>query len=82
MAVVTTDDRQQIKEIVCNILEVEPDEVTETSMFTEDHDADSMRLIEILSALELRLNVTIEQSEMPRMVNLAGIYEVLAELKQ
>jgi acyl carrier protein len=82
MAVVTTDDRQQIKEIVCNILEVEPDEVNETSMFTEDHDADSMRLIEILSALELRLNVTIEQSEMPRMVNLAGIYEVLAELKR
>ena len=79
MTVMTMDDRQRIKDIVCGILEVEPAEVTETSLFVEDHDADSMLLIEILSALELNLRVTIPQTEMPRMVNLAGVYEVIAE---
>ena len=82
MTVMTVDDRQRIKDIVCTILEVEPDEVTETSLFVEDHDADSMLLIEILSALELNLKVTIPQTEMPRMVNLAGVYEVVAESRR
>jgi acyl carrier protein len=76
---VTIDERDQIKTIVCDILEVEPEEVSETSLFIEDHDADSMRLIEILSALELNLKVTIDQSQIGRMVNLAGIYEVLQD---
>ncbi|HEX4729114.1 MAG TPA: phosphopantetheine-binding protein [Jatrophihabitans sp.] len=82
MTAVTADDQQLIKDIVCDILEVEPDEVTDTSIFTEEHDADSMRLIEILSALELRLNVTIDQEQMARMINLEGIYQVIAEIKQ
>ncbi|MEV7525555.1 acyl carrier protein [Streptomyces sp. NPDC091371] len=79
MTAVTTDDKQQIKEIILDILELEEDEISETSLFVEEHDADSMRLIEILSSLELNFNVTIEQADMPRMVNLAGVYEVVSE---
>ncbi|MDX3537351.1 acyl carrier protein [Streptomyces sp. MB09-01] len=79
MAAITADDRQQIKTIVCDILELEEDEITETSLFVEEHDADSMRLIEILSSLELNLKVTLEQAHMARMVNLAGVYEVVSE---
>ena len=79
MAVITTDDRAQIRDVVCGVLEVDTAEVTDTSLFIEDHDADSMRLIEILSALELALNVTIDQAQMPRMVNLEGVYAVIAE---
>lgn len=79
MTRITTDDRQQIKKIVCDILELEDDEITETSLFVEEHDADSMRLIEILSSLELNLKVTLEQSDLVRMVNLAGVYEVVSE---
>ncbi|MCU7825080.1 acyl carrier protein [Kitasatospora sp. DSM 101779] len=77
MAVVTPDEKQLIKGIVCDILELESDEITDDSLFVEDHDADSMRLIEILSSLELNLKVTIEQSELSRMVNLQGVYEVV-----
>ncbi|QTR06017.1 acyl carrier protein [Saccharothrix algeriensis] len=69
----------QIKDIVCDILEIEPEEVTPTSLFKEDHDADSLRAIEILASLEKAFNVTIDQSELPRMVNLEGVYTVVAE---
>ncbi|WP_406168241.1 acyl carrier protein [Streptomyces sp. NBC_00996] len=79
MAAITVDDRQQIKKIVCDILELEEGEITETSLFVEEHDADSMRLIEILSSLELNMKVTLEQADMARMVNLAGVYEVVSE---
>jgi acyl carrier protein len=69
--------RQKIKDIVIEILEVEPGEVTRTSLFLEDHGADSLRAIEILAALERQLGVEIEQSELPQMVNLEGVYAVV-----
>ncbi|WP_242586318.1 thioesterase domain-containing protein [Streptomyces sp. MST-110588] len=43
------------------------------------HNADSLRAIEILAALEKQFAVVINQSELPRMVNLKGVYEVVAE---
>ncbi|MDT9697119.1 acyl carrier protein [Streptomyces sp. P17] len=74
--------KQEIKEIVCDILEIDEDEVTETSLFKEEHDADSLRAIEILAALERTQNVTIDQAELSRMVNLEGVYVVVAEAAQ
>ncbi|MGY1496976.1 acyl carrier protein [Streptomyces sp. QTS52] len=75
------DDGQktEIKEIVCDILELELDEVTDVSLFKEEHDADSLRTIEILSSLERTFGITLTQSELSRMVNLAGVYAVVAE---
>ncbi|MFC5152650.1 MULTISPECIES: acyl carrier protein [Streptomyces] len=79
MSSTITERRETIKEIVCDILEIEPSDVTATSLFKEDHDADSLRAIEILASLEKTYNVVINQSELGRMVNLDGVYEVVAE---
>ncbi|WP_026424615.1 acyl carrier protein [Actinokineospora inagensis] len=79
MPTITEERTVQIKDIVCDILELEPEEVTPTSLFKEDHDADSLRAIEILASLEKAFNITIDQSELPRMVNLEGVYTVVAE---
>ncbi|MEV3896776.1 acyl carrier protein [Streptomyces anulatus] len=68
-----------IKDIVCDILELEEDEVTETSLFKEDHGADSLRAIEILASLEKKFSIVIDQAELGRMVNLTGVEEVVAE---
>lgn len=77
MQVLATVEKQQIKEGVCAILEIEPDEVTDTSLFKEDHDADSLLAIEILAHLERTFKVTIDQAELERMVNLDGVYTVV-----
>ena len=79
MAAVTDEVRTKVKEIVCDVLELEPEEVSDTSLFMEQHGADSMRAIEILASLEIAFRTTIEQSELERMVNLNGIYEVLED---
>jgi acyl carrier protein len=79
MTTTTADRKETISEIVCDILEIEPSEVTDTSLFKEDHGADSLRAIEILAALEKKFNVTIEQAELARMVNLEGVYTVVSE---
>jgi acyl carrier protein len=79
MTAVNTERTVKIKEIVCEILELEDDEVSDTSLFIEDHEADSLRAIEILASLEKEFRIIIEQSELPRMINLRGVYEVTAE---
>jgi acyl carrier protein len=71
--------RKQIKELVCEILEIDPDEVRPDGLFKEDYDADSLRAIEILAGLERAFGVNIDQAELARMVNLDGVYAVVAE---
>ncbi|MEV5080824.1 phosphopantetheine-binding protein, partial [Streptomyces sp. NPDC056159] len=39
----------ELREIVAEVLEAEPEEITETGSFVEEHEADSLRAIEILA---------------------------------
>jgi acyl carrier protein len=66
-----------LREMIADVLEVEPSEVTETSHFQEDHEADSLRAIEILARLEEEYNIEIPQDELANMTNLIGVYEVV-----
>ncbi|MFF4691811.1 acyl carrier protein [Streptomyces sp. NPDC003233] len=79
MAITTDENFAKIKEIVCEILELEEDEVTNEGLFNEEYGADSLRAIEILGALEREFGVVIEQAELVRMTNLQGVYDVVAE---
>jgi acyl carrier protein len=69
----------EIKEIVCDTLELEPEEVTATSLFKEEHGADSLSAIEVLGALERHYGVVIDQAELARMTNLQGVYDVVVD---
>ncbi|NNJ05529.1 acyl carrier protein [Streptomyces sp. PKU-MA01144] len=79
MAITTDENFAKIKEIVCEILELEEEEVTAEGLFNDEYGADSLRAIEILGALEREFGVVIEQAELVRMTNLQGVYDVLAE---
>ncbi|MEU6560457.1 acyl carrier protein [Nocardia nova] len=81
MPVLAAAEKDQIKETVCTILELEPDEVTDSSLFKDDHGADSLLAIEILAQLERSFKITIDQSELERLVNLEGVYTVVSEAK-
>ena len=53
-------DRQQVFELIrdrlADILEIDASEIAESSSFTEDLDADSLALIELVEALEEELS--------------------------
>jgi acyl carrier protein len=76
---ITAEQHRTIKEIICEVLELEPEELSETSQFTEDYGADSLRAIEILASLERNLGITIEQDELSRMTTLQNVHAVIAE---
>ncbi|MFE2636059.1 acyl carrier protein [Streptomyces scopuliridis] len=69
----------ELREIVAEVLEVEPEEITETGSFVEEHEADSLRAIEILARIEKKYKIDIPQAELPNMGHLKAVYDVVAQ---
>ena len=68
----------ELREIVAEVLERDPEEISDTSDFREQYDADSLRAVEILSRIEKKYRIDIPQSALPRMQNLQAVYEEVA----
>jgi acyl carrier protein len=77
--VATLDEplRGEIKDVVCEILRADPDTVTLTSSFVQDHGADSLQYVDVLASIERACGVLIAPEEMSQMTTLAGIYAVI-----
>lgn len=73
------DRTAKIKEVAARVLEVEESELTDDTLFKEDLDADSMKLIELLANLEIEYDVEIDEDALEKMTNLTGVYEVINE---
>ncbi|WP_159943616.1 MULTISPECIES: acyl carrier protein [unclassified Nocardiopsis] len=71
----------ELREIVADVLEVEPEEITETGLFAEEHEADSLQAIEVLARIEKNLRVAVPQSELPNMGSLEGVHRVVSQYK-
>jgi acyl carrier protein len=74
----TTEQDEVLRAIVIDVLELEPEELTDTSSFIDDHDADSLLAIEILARIEKDLGVAIPQDDLTRMTNLDGVRTVVS----
>lgn len=72
-----TDLREQIREIAADIMEVDVERIGWTTHFWDELDGDSMQGIELLSALERRFGITIEQSALADMQDVQSTSEVV-----
>ncbi|HKT00933.1 MAG TPA: acyl carrier protein [Rugosimonospora sp.] len=73
---------EELREIVAEVLELEPEELSDGGDFVEEYEADSLRAIEILARIEKTYKVDIPQSELAEMRNLKAVYEVVARYAQ
>jgi acyl carrier protein len=73
-----TDHLDELREIVAEVLEVEPDELGDTADFVDEYEADSLRAIEVLARIEKRYKLVIPQSELADMRNLKAVYDIVA----
>ncbi|MCP2254729.1 acyl carrier protein [Prauserella aidingensis] len=71
---------REIEALVCRVLEVESGTVGPEDRFVDDLGADSMKLIELLSHLEIEFDVEIDEDELERLVHLQGVYDVLGDV--
>ncbi len=79
MTTAVSERMEQIRAIVCEHLELEPDQLSETSHFIEEHEADSLALMDVLAALEKKFGITIDQAQFARMTSVRNVYEVVSE---
>jgi acyl carrier protein len=78
MSEVVAGHLEELRELVAEVLELEPEELTDEGDFVEEYGADSLRAIEILARIEKRYKVEIPQAELPDMSNLQNVYAVVA----
>lgn len=79
MSEVVTDYLEELRDLVAEVLELEPEELTDDGDFVKEYGADSLRAIEILARIEKRYKVEIPQTELPNMSNLQAVYAVVAQ---
>lgn len=75
----TEEVKAKVKEIVAEILEVEPEELEEDKDFEEEYEADSLRKIEIVAKLEKGLDISIPQTELAKIRTLSAVYRIVEE---
>lgn len=68
---------ESLREIVADVLEMEPEEIADEADFVEEYDADSLRAIEILARIEKMYKIEIPQSYLPDMRNLKAVADIV-----
>jgi acyl carrier protein len=74
-----TGVRDMIREIVADIVEVDVESIGWNSHFWNELGADSLQGIEILSALERRFRITVEQGRLADMQDVQSTYHVVMD---
>ncbi|HCT80088.1 acyl carrier protein [Catelliglobosispora koreensis] len=68
----------ELREIIAEVLEIEPEELTDSGDFAEEYQADSLRAIEILARIDKHFKVEIPQSELPELRNLKATFDAVS----
>lgn len=73
---------EKIKELICNYVEVNPEDITENSRFIEDLGFNSYDFVSMLGELEAELGVTVEESEIVEIHTVGEAVNYLEKLKE
>lgn len=72
-----TKIKEEVKQLIAEIAEIDPSEIKEDSAFVEDLGIDSMMALEIVASLEKKYKVTVNEEEIPNIRSLKDIYSIL-----
>ena len=72
------DIEARIKEIICEQLDVKPDDVSDAKSFTEDFGADSLAIVELVLAFEEDFEIDIPDEETERIRTVQNAVEYIA----
>ena len=72
---------QEVREIIAEITEKDPQEVTFDANLVEDLGADSMMALEILASLEKKYHIVVPEEELPKLTSLRKIMELVEDLR-
>ena len=67
----------KLKEVIANVLNVDPEEITPDTTFTEDLGADSLDLFQIIMGLEDEFDVQIDPEKTENITTVGEAVELL-----
>ena len=68
---------EKMKEVIANVLNVDPEEITPETTFTEDLGADSLDLFQIIMGLEDEFDVQIDPEKTENITTVGEAVELL-----
>ena len=69
--------KEDIREIVAEIIEVDPEEIGNDTNLVTDLGTDSMMALEILATIEKKYKLIIPEKELPNMITLLQILDIM-----
>ena len=66
-----------LREVAVEVLSVEPDQVSETSRFKEDLDADSLDLVELVMGLEERFDISVPEEDLENVATVGHAVDLV-----
>lgn len=73
---------EKIKELICNYVDADPEEITENSRFIEDLSFNSYDFMSMLGELEDELGVTVDEEEILNLHTVGDAVAYLEKLKK
>ncbi|HEX9683561.1 MAG TPA: acyl carrier protein [Acidimicrobiales bacterium] len=72
-----TEVLEAIRTAAVEILQVEPDQVTESAAFSDDLDADSLDVVELVMALEDTLGIAVPEEDLEEVRTVGDALDVI-----
>ncbi len=73
------DNFDRIRRCVVNVLSVEEDQVVPDASFSDDLDADSLDLVELVMEIEEEFGVNVEEEELENITTVGAVAEMIEE---
>ena len=70
---------KEIKEIIAQIIGVTEEQIDVKASFQDDYGLDSLKALEILAAVENKINIVIEPSKLSEMTNVENVIRIAKE---
>ena len=73
---------EKMKEVIANVLNVDPEEIKPETTFTEDLGADSLDLFQIIMGIEQEFELTIDTDEVEGIKTVGDAVELIKSARE
>ena len=73
----TINVEQEVRDLIADIIEMDPNEIDPNAHLVEDLGMDSMMALEILAALEKKYKIKLPEQELPKITTLNRATELV-----
>lgn len=71
------DNFERIRNCIVRVLSVEEDKVTSDASFSDDLDADSLDLVELVMEIEEEFGVSVEEEELENITTVGAVVDMI-----